>query len=228
MMSWDLRASGLHKARRQADELSLSRRKAPLLRTRPTHVVHSMTLCPAASNAALTSSRARVTGGVGLTTPSSISRPGRRQRRLHSTPRIVLIPIPILIRIRILILILRSHRPASITHHLRPSSPPFTHHVSHIAEAHRSQRSKLRTMVTVGRAAEPPVAGRRADSPKQSCSGRVTSLHGIGSMFGSLVHGSEPTTAFAQSSTADSEVDMGPLMDRTASWPGRPDRAPYL
>lgn len=47
-------------------------------------------------------------------------------------------------------------------------------------------------------------------------------------MLGSDNHPSESTIALANSSRDLISADMGPLILRTASWPGRPDRAPYV
>jgi len=64
--------------------------------------------------------------------------------------------------------------------------------------------------------------------PKQSFSGRLIVRQGMGTMLGSDNHPSESTIALANSSRDLISADIGPLILRTASWPGRPDRAPYV
>jgi hypothetical protein len=65
-------------------------------------------------------------------------------------------------------------------------------------------------------------------TPMLSFSGRVTSLQGMGIILGSWSQGSESTTVFAYKLKADRSADIGPLIERTASCPGSPERAPWV
>lgn len=64
--------------------------------------------------------------------------------------------------------------------------------------------------------------------PKHNLDGRSIIRHGIGTIFGSDSQPSESTIAFANSSREETSADISPLILRTASCPGKPDRAPYL